>query len=260
MPQMKKIIKARLLAHERLAGGYSLMAFAAPGIAGEARPGQFVMVRVSEALDPLLARPFSILDADGGEVRLLVKAVGFGTRLLTRLEKGVELLLLGPLGSAFPEADKALLIGGGYGMAPLYFFTRRAFARGGLHLFYGARDDADLLMREAWGRALPASQIHYATEDGSRGFHGLVTGALERFLQKDPKEWTLLACGPMPMLKAVHALGERHGRPCFVSVDEPMACGYGVCLGCVVPTHDGYKRSCQEGPIFDSRELRWEAL
>jgi dihydroorotate dehydrogenase electron transfer subunit len=257
---MKKILKARLLAHERPADGYSLMKFDAPGFAGEARPGQFVMVRVSGALDPLLSRPFSILDADGGGVRLLVKAVGFGTRLLTRLEEGADLLLLGPLGSAFPDVSKALLIGGGYGMAPLYFFVRSASAREGLHLFYGARADSELLMKEAWGLLLPTSQVHYSTEDGSRGFHGLVTGALGRFIQTDPRGWTLLACGPMPMLKAVHALAERHGLPCFVSVDEPMACGYGVCLGCVVPTRDGYKRSCQEGPIFDSRDLLWEAL
>jgi len=257
---MKKILKARLLENRALAGGYARIRFGAPGLAGEARPGQFVMVRVSDAHDPLLARPFSILEARGDSIDLLVKAVGFGTRILTSLAEGVEILVLGPLGTSFPETCKALLVAGGYGMAPLHFFTSGASDRAGLHLFYGARADTDLLMKEEWGGLLPPERIHYATEDAGRGFHGMVTGALQEFLQKDSTGWTLLACGPMPMLKAVHVLAQQRGLPCYVSVDEPMACGYGVCLGCVVPTRDGYKRSCQEGPIFDSRDLVWEAL
>jgi dihydroorotate dehydrogenase electron transfer subunit len=257
---MMKILKARVLNNRALTGGYSRILLHVPGFSGDAAPGQFVMVRVTRAQDPLLPRPFSLLDAGDGEVELLVKAVGFGSRLLTDLADGVELPLLGPLGSAFPEAPRALLVAGGYGMAPLYFYTRRLAERSGIHLFYGARTDGDLLLKDDWNRLLSPAQIHYASEDGSRGTRGLVTAPLEEFLRKDPKGWTLMACGPMPMLKAVHQLAERFALPCHVSVDEPMACGYGVCLGCVVPTLNGYKRSCQDGPVFDSRELRWEAL
>jgi len=260
MPEMMKILKARVQNNRALTGEYSRIRLHVPGFDDDAAPGQFVMVRVTRAQDPLLPRPFSLLDARDGGVELLVKAVGFGSRLLTDLADGVELPLLGPLGSAFPKTSRALLVAGGYGMAPLHFYARRCADRSGVHLFYGARTDGDLLLKDDWSRLLPPAQIHYASEDGSRGFRGLVTGTLEEFLQKDPTGWTLLACGPMPMLKAVHNLAERFALPCHVSVDEPMACGYGVCLGCVVPTQNGYKRSCQDGPVFDSRELLWEAL
>lgn len=261
MPQMKKILKGTLQRRAGLGGGYHLLEFHAPGLAGEARPGQFVMVRAGTTHHPILSRPFSILWAEGDALHLLVKAVGEGTRLLTTMGEGEATLVIGPLGAEFPQADGAVLVAGGYGMAPLYFYARRHRSPQTLHLFYGARTAEHLLLLDRWRALLPAENIHLVTEDGSIGERGLVTAPLERFLKAGPGMGPVLACGPTPMMKASAAVASAAGRSCFVSMDEPMACGFGICLGCVVPaTAGGYVCSCTKGPVFDAAAIRWEAL
>jgi dihydroorotate dehydrogenase electron transfer subunit len=261
MPQMKKILKGTLRSRAGLGGGYHLLEFDAPGLAEGARPGQFVMVRAGSTHHPILPRPFSILDAEGASLRLLIKAVGEGTRLITEMAEGDATQLMGPLGNAFPAAPATLLVAGGYGMAPLFFYARRHPDPGALHLFYGARTAEHLLLLDRWRALLPEDNIHLATEDGSLGARGLVTAPLERHLKECPGAAPLLACGPTPMMKASAAAARAAERPCFVSMDEPMACGFGICLGCVVPaTEGGYVCSCTEGPVFDAAAIRWEAL
>lgn len=261
MPQMKKILKGTLGRRADLGGGYHLLEFRAPGLSGEARPGQFVMVRAGSTHHPLLSRPFSILWAEGDILHMLVKTVGEGTRLLTIMAEGETTLVLGPLGVEFPEADGAVLVAGGYGMAPLYFYARRHPRPASLHLFYGARTAEHLLLLDRWRAILPEANIHLVTEDGSLGEQGLVTAPLERFLKETPGSGPVLSCGPTPMMKASAAVSRANGRPCFVSMDEPMACGFGICLGCVVPAAaGGYVCSCTKGPVFDAAAIRWEAL
>ncbi len=259
---MKKILKGNLLRRTGLGGGYHLLEFTAPGLAGEAGPGQFVMVRAGSTHHPLLSRPFSILWAEGDTLHLLVKAVGEGTRLLTTMGEGEATLVLGPLGAEFPLADGAVLVAGGYGMAPLYFYARRHRCPASLHLFYGARTAQHLLLLDRWRALLPEAHLHFVTEDGSLGEKGLVTAPLERFLKANPAAaGPVLACGPTPMMKASAAIARAADRPCYVSMDEPMACGFGICLGCVVPaTAGGYVCSCTKGPVFDAAAIRWEAL
>lgn len=261
MPQMKKILKGTLRRRTGLGGGYHLLEFNAPGLQGEARPGQFVMVRAGSTHHPLLSRPFSILWAEGDTLHLLVKAVGEGTRLLTTMGEGETTLVIGPLGAEFPGADGAVLVAGGYGMAPLYFYARRHPSPSSLHFFYGARTAEHLLLLDRWRALLPEANLHCVTEDGSLGERGLVTAPLERFLDANPGAGPVLACGPTPMMKASAAVSRAHGHPCYVSMDEPMACGFGICLGCVVPiTAGGYACSCTKGPVFDAAAIHWEAL
>lgn len=261
MPQMKKILKGTLARRTGLGSGYHLLEFDAPGLAEQARPGQFVMVRAGSTHHPILPRPFSVLFADGTALHLLIKAVGEGTRLITDMAEGDATQLMGPLGNEFPASPGALLVAGGYGMAPLYFHARRTADPRSLHLFYGARTAEHLLLLDRWRTMLPEANIHLVTEDGSLGEHGLVTAPLERFMHGTPGDAPVLACGPTPMMKAAAASAKAAGRPCFVSMDEPMACGFGICLGCVVPTTaGGYVCSCTKGPVFDAADIHWEAL
>ena len=253
-----------LVAENRDAGrGYFRIVLRAPALAVQARAGHFVMLRVSENLDPLLARPFGIASVlDRRDIELYYRIVGRGTSLLRSVKPGRSLAVHGPLGNGFPAPGKGetpLLVAGGSGFPTLLFFAGR-YGRSA-HLFAGSRDKACLpparAMRDFTSRV---QSIHYATEDGSRGTCGFVTDALAAYLQRPAGAGrpVIYACGPHPMLAAVSRLAADRGVPCFVSLEERMACGLGVCMGCSVPvTAGGYRRVCKEGPVFDSREVDW---
>jgi dihydroorotate dehydrogenase electron transfer subunit len=260
---------AEVARNERLAGGYFRLDIAGCQALEGSEPGQFVMVRGEWDRDPLLPRAFSLLSVSGdGHAQLLAKAVGRGTALLERALPGTPLALLGPLGKAFPAPDAAfvdLLVGGGVGIPPLYMQARRAFAAGGdlpaaSEVLYGGRTSQDLVLLDelhAFGVAL-----HLTTEDGSVGRRGLVTAELSARLahhlgRARPPALRIMACGPNPMLWAVAAIARRHEVPCFISVEEQMACGIGVCLGCAVPgTERPFRYVCKDGPVFPAGELR----
>ncbi len=246
-------------------GNYVLGLSGCSSLAG-AQPGQFVMVRGEWGRDPLLPRAFSILRTlpDGG-CEILAKAVGRGTRLLEHVAAGAPLSVLGPLGRRFPapEATRVdLLVAGGVGLAPLLWHAEAAQAAGvgGVELFYGARSAADLVLLDEIERS--GARLHLATEDGSRGFSGRVTAALEQWLAGAAKgergAATILTCGPNPMMRAVVEIAKRHGLQCFVSVEGEMACGIGACLGCAVPLV-GQERpfgyACTDGPVFDAGKM-----
>jgi len=229
-----------------------------------AQPGQFAMVKVSEGIDPLLRRPFSIhrvVGADSGEFELLFRVVGSGTRLLARTHVGDRVDVLAPLGRGFRlEAARPLLVGGGVGVAPLLFLAEALLARGASpKLLLGGRADRDVLCHDDF--ACLAVPYALATEDGSLGEPGLVTRLLERELGEAADGVVVYACGPLPMLAAVAVLCQQSGVPCQVSLEAHMACGVGACLGCVVPgTRETYLRVCKEGPVFDAHEIDWPAL
>ena len=260
---------AEVAGNERLGGGYFRLDMAGCQALEDAEPGQFVMVRGEWDRDPLLPRAFSLLSVSGdGHAQLLAKTVGRGTALLARAVPGTPLALLGPLGKAFPAPDIAfvdLLVGGGVGIPPLYMQARRAFATGrelpgATEVLYGGRTSHDLVLLDelhAYGVAL-----HLTTEDGSVGRRGLVTAELSARLahhrgRPRPPALRIMACGPNPMLWAVAAIARRHEVPCFISVEEQMACGIGVCLGCAVPgTERPFRYVCKDGPVFPAAELR----
>ncbi len=262
MPQTRQS-PAEVLLHRRAGGEYFRLVLRAPALAAGAVSGQFVMLRVSENRDPLLARPFGIASVvSRKDIVLYYRVAGRGTTLLTTVRRGQRLDLLGPLGKGFPVPDKGvtpLLIAGGSGFPPLLFFTARYGKRS--RLFVGSRDKACLppsgVMKDFRSRVL---SIHYATEDGSCGTCGFVTDALAAFMDRPDRSGrpVIYACGPHPMLAAVSRLAADRSIPCYVSMEARMACGLGVCMGCSVPvTAGGYKRVCREGPVFLSTEIDW---
>lgn len=233
-------------------------------LAHATRPGQFLHLRVGTGLSPLLRRPFSVAGAspDKGTVRLLFRRVGTGTELLSCLQEGDWLDCLGPLGTPFTSCGKepAVLLAGGAGVAPLLFLGEMLLNAGkNVHLFYGAADAAALLPVERFLSF--RSSIHYVTEDGSAGEHGMLPDVFERALERGLVPGELFACGPRPLLRVLASKNLQWGYPMQVSLEENMACGVGACQGCSLLVKKGektvYERVCKEGPVFNSEEVVW---
>ena len=248
----------RITDNEEL-GAYRLLRVADPG--GPAPlPGQFAMLAAAERWGggederPHLPRAFSYarVSADG-EAHFLLEDVGPGTRRLCELRAGEELWLLGPLGVGFAapaERRRALLVGGGAGIAPLAIW-QDALSDSGVPAtaLLGFRDG-----HHAQGAAL-LNEALLATDDGSAGQRGLVTELLMAELSRDPHA-TVYACGPAPMLEAVRALCAERTVPAQLALESGMACGFGACFGCVVPRRGGgYLRVCVDGPVIDAAQL-----
>lgn len=237
----------------------------------QAEPGQFGMLSCSEGLDPLLRRPFSF----GGVMRrdretrieLWIKEVGRGTALLRHTSEGRELRLLAPLGNSFSldaeHGQRLALVAGGIGLPPVLFAAETLAAAGRpFDLYLGAATAGELLeLKRCRGAAgVVGGELVLTTDDGSAGERGTVVSALERRIDAGRSYLRALACGPNPMLAALAALGRTRGLVVEVSLEEPMACGVGVCLGCVVEHVDGrWVTSCKEGPVFPADRLaqRW---
>ncbi len=220
-------------------------------------PGQFVMVRVpGNAV--LLRRPFGIVGVETGVTELCFKIVGQGTKTLAHLKAGDHVDVLGPLGRGFEYVDGAtpLLVAGGYGIAPIMGLARQCTAKGcHARIYYGAKEARHILYRDEL-ESLPAD-VHFFTEDGSLGEKGVVTSAVARALESTSSQ-AIYACGPKGMLESLAELGQEYDVPTQVSMDEYMACGIGVCLGCMCERADGSQvRACREGPVFNARELKW---
>jgi dihydroorotate dehydrogenase electron transfer subunit len=263
------LLTATVLDNDQVMPGTHLLRLQVPKLAHAGRPGQFVMVRCAEegSYDPLLRRPLALhrLDREQGLVELLVRVVGRGTAWLAVRRPGDLLDLFGPLGKGFALDRKTrnlLLLAGGMGIAPLMAAADEGLARGcAVTLVLGARTQGEL-----YPPALipPQVEVHLATDDGSCGRACLAPAVLE-----DPDlgllTWAdqVLACGPRPMLAALAPVvraGRLRPRAGFaqVSLEEAMACGVGVCLGCVVKTRKGLQRVCEEGPVFDLLDVVWE--
>ncbi len=223
------------------------------------RPGQFAMLRLpGRGSEPfMLSRPFSIMD-EADRLLFLIRIVGKGSGLLASLDAGDELEILSPLGSAFPDLDRAeapLCVAGGCGVAPFLFLARREKQRGKpIRLLYGAAAGADLVMR----RELEAAcTLDLATDDGSVGRPGLVTELLRERIEAGPADF-VAACGPTPMLREVARICRERSIPCVVSVETVMGCGFGACLGCAVPRRGGgYLYACQDGPVLPAEDIDW---
>ena len=222
--------------------------------------GQFVHVRCDESDYPLLRRPFSVWDARGREVDLLYTTVGLGTRILAEKRPGSRVGFMGPLGIGFhanPDADLFVFVAGGVGIVPFYAFARQnPGAR--MILLFGARTKSMLYGIDDFAGV--GVEARAATEDGSRGFRGLVTDLLEKTLAGlRRKRVQLYACGPEKMLERVVAIARRRDVECEVNLEKRMGCALGACGACVQKVRDGagwrYSRICCEGPTYDAREL-----
>ena len=257
---------APLVSREPLGGAYFLLTFRHPEVARGAAPGQFVMIKAGLSAEPPLRRPFSILTVDPGAdtFALFVKAIGQGSRALAALEPGGLAQCLGPLGRPFtlPQEGEALLVAGGYGVAPFRFMGERL--RGGAaraRLFYGGRTAADLPLVDRLADA--GLDVVAATEDGSLGERGRVTVPLERHLDASGGRPALYACGPDAMMHAVARIAAMRSLRAEVSLDPWMGCGIGTCLGCVVRVQGAQEErprnrcACTEGPVFDADRVVW---
>jgi NAD(P)H-flavin reductase len=232
-------------------GAYRLLRCADDG--PDPRPGQFYMLATVERWGggederPYLPRALSYLRRRPGELEFLLEDVGPGTRRLAEVRPGEALWLLGPLGRGFDgpeEGRRPLLVGGGIGIVPLAALQASLPAPALL----GFRDAA-----HAAGANL-LDDVTLATDDGSSGRRGLVTELLDARLDEDDAV-ELYACGPPAMLESVRRTSLGRGVPAQLALEAGMACGFGACFGCVVPTHDGYVRTCVDGPVVAAAEL-----
>lgn len=251
----RRLVTVPLLRRESIGDSYHVLWFDFPE-GTPARPGQFTMIRGGEWGDaPLLPRPMSYLS--GGQTpSMLVKVQGEGTVRMGRAEPGEPFAILGPLGVGWRAHDptkRQVLVGGGVGIAPLLFLARELIAQGMKPiLLYGGRTARDLPLAED---ALELCDVEFSTEDGSRGILGRVTELLPRYLSANAEVYT---CGPDRMMAAVAEKCAIHKVPCEVSLEAPMACGFGICLGCAIPTTDGgYLYACAEGPCVDATRVDW---
>ncbi len=256
--------EVKVLEHREIMGGYRLLLLDAPAIAPHVLPGQFVHVRVPHYEVALLRRPFSVYKTEGTTLSILYKNVGRGTETLTHLQPGKTLSLIGPLGHGFPTPQPEhipVLVAGGYGMAALYMLARNAPQKGAA--FFGGRSAQDILCADEFVSL--GWDLRIATEDGSAGLKGLVTDALDAWLNNERLNRTpeFFACGPNGMLKAVGDRAIKGTWKAWLSMDRNMGCGVGACLTCVqkIRNPEGdweWKRCCKEGPVFESREIVWE--
>jgi dihydroorotate dehydrogenase electron transfer subunit len=256
-----------LVSREALPGPYALLTFEHAAVAREARPGQFVMIKAQAAPEPFLRRPFSIMavDPERGTFTLFLKAVGPGSRALVDMRIGEIAGCLGPLGRPFeppPPGAEALLVAGGYGVAPFYMFGEELNALGRpFQIFYGGRSAPDLPLAEILTER--GDRLSLATDDGSWGTAGRVTVPLRAYLDTEAGLAVLYACGPDAMLHAVAEVARVRGLAAHVSLDPWMGCGVGTCLGCVVRVQkDGeprpkWRTACTEGPVFDAGHVVW---
>ncbi len=261
--------RGRVLANRVVAPGHNLVTVGTREIGRRARAGQFAQLRIPGG-GVFLPRPFSFLAAAADRCSFLSRAVGPGTRALAEMRGGDEVELLGPLGRGFElpaaTAGEVILVGGGVGVPPLFHAAAALAPRTGTALIGAARGELLLCAEELAARGW---QVRVATDDGSRGHHGVVTDLLDQELAAERSRAAVLACGPHPMLRRCAELAVAARVPCQVAVEEPMACGFGVCLGCAirvrpaVPADRGcqscpaYALVCRDGPVFPAERLIW---
>jgi len=257
-------ISAPILKNYEIAPSHRVITCFAPDIATAASPGHFVQVLASESYESILRKPFSIYSADPktGQVSILFQVKGATTFGMAGKEAGRDAIdVLGPLGGAVFVPDlsasaKHVMVGGGYGVPPLVFLSRTLRERG----FSGAIDVAigartrELLLCEKELKDIGVN-VHCATEDGSYGVKGRVTEIVSQLVDAQSSVYT---CGPSLMMRAVGEICEKVNANCQVSLEVSMACGVGVCMGCVIDLSDGKRvRACKEGPVFEFGKVRW---
>ncbi|MFH1351098.1 MAG: dihydroorotate dehydrogenase electron transfer subunit [Pseudomonadota bacterium] len=256
--------------NHKIAPDTFLMGLRSRDVKAWAKPGQFVMVRVREGVDPLLRRPFSVCGVrEDGLLLILYRVVGMGTSIMAETREGERLWVLGPLGQGFelPKGDQtALLVAGGIGMAPLFFLAQALKTRNNPFQFMvGFRSSTEIIpIGQVVGHPI---ELSIATDDGTEGHAGPVTDLLTEYLdqhERDIGSVSVYTCGPLPMLKKVAALVADRNIPCQVSLEAAMACGLGACQGCAVKSSHAEKRDyyhvCKDGPVFPVQNIEWKDI
>jgi len=280
-------LKTKILSNIEVAESHFRMEFACPEISSIARPGQFIHLLIDQRHDLLLRRPFTIYRAKNSSIEILFQVIGRGTHLLSQKRPGDEVRVMGPLGNSFfipDELGTAILVGGGIGIASLMMLAEELERKGKRSLgLIGAQNYSRIFCVDEFQSV--GVEVHVSTDDGSCGYHGLVTELLRQILlnyasritfhvgfdtlRTQPKSHfthhasRIYACGPDGMLKSVAQIATEFHIPAQLALENRMACGVGACLGCVLKlkSPDGeseYKRVCIEGPIFDAQEIVWD--
>jgi dihydroorotate dehydrogenase electron transfer subunit len=257
--ELKKLVQdLQVVETTRLNKRHFILELLAPEKLPLILPGQFAQALVEDSPSTFLRRPFSIhsVDYHKNTLRLLIQIKGEGTRHLSRLSAGDRLNLIYPLGNSFslPFTKDVLLVGGGCGVAPLLFlaqFLNQNFIHPTILLGFRTKEEVSEI--EVYERCGKVSVI---TDDGTAGEKGLVID--HSVFQRERLEFKkIYCCGPDAMMKAVAKIARMHKIECEVSLENTMACGFGVCLCCITPTDKGNERVCVEGPVFNINRLKW---
>ncbi|MBQ3415692.1 MAG: dihydroorotate dehydrogenase electron transfer subunit [Clostridia bacterium] len=256
--------KAKLVAKEELILGIFKFSVVAPEIVEQAKTGQFIEIRVNDDIEPFLRRPISIhnMDRKSGKLEFIFQVKGKGTEILAKRNVGDLIDVVGPLGNGnfdYSKYEKIGIIGGGIGVFPLYELAKNAKNDGkDVSIYLGFRNK-DLVVLEDEFKNVSTNFI-LTTDDGSYSKKGFAIDFLKEDIENGKVD-SIYACGPLPMLKAVQKLAIEKNIPCQLSLEEKMACGLGVCLGCAVKTSDStkeapqYKHVCKNGPVFDAKDV-----
>lgn len=262
---MPLVSTCEIKAHMEVAPAHYRLVLHAPEIAKQASAGQFCMVEVQEGLYPFLRRPMCFEKIFKDSVSVLYKVEGEGTHLMSKLTPGQTISIQGPLGKPFPldnSFTRHILVAGGIGIAPFPALAEAIISQLGIkpEVIIAARTESMLLCESDFHQM--GCKVHLATDDGSAGVKAYASEVLR---QLDPGPGTrAYCCGPMAMMRATHNVSQELGISCLASLEAEMACGDGVCLGCVVEANveieaERMVRVCYDGPVFESTLIKWDA-
>lgn len=253
---MKYDEKAKLINKEQIKEDLFKYTLQTENIAKNAKPGNFIEMKVADTSTVFLRRPISIFNIDGNNIEVIFQVKGKGTKCLSEKQVGDEIDILGPLGLGTFEVDnfnKVAIIGGGIGVFPLYELAKQLKGKTKINTYLGFRNK-DFVVVEDEFKAVSDNLI-ITTDDGSYGEKGFAID----FLKRDEKPDMIYACGPLPMLKAVKAYADENNIKCQISLEERMGCGIGACLGCAVKVikngEERYGHVCKDGPVFYSKDV-----
>ena len=251
-----------LVKKKDLKNNYFSITFQPYSLVKKCKPGHFIQLQLPST-DIFFRRPMSIAGVTKeGDIEIIFHVVGKGTELLSKINKKGKVNILGPLGVPFTlpkKNERTIIIAGGVGFPPLMFLATEMIAKGydpkSIEFFYGGRSKEDILEKTRLKKL--GLNFHPITENGTYGEKGLVTKPVERFIKQHQNEkMRIFSCGPEGMLKAADQLGLKYNVPGQISLEAPMPCGVGICLGCVVPlTKGGHARVCTDGPVFEIGEV-----
>ena len=275
-------VKEEIIENKKVSSNCYRMTFESKETACQAKPGQFLHIRCSDNYDPLLRRPISIHSIKNSVIAVLYKVVGNGTNLLSKKISGEFLDVMGSLGNGFDyqlvsSCQLPILVGGGIGVAPLYFLAQKLVKqRSNVTVLIGANTKCSILCIDEFKKL--DCKVKISTDNGSYGLHGTVVDLLKKELISENSKFKIqnsklkiFACGPIPMLKHINQLVSKYNVSSQVSLERQMACGIGACMGCTVKIRNpkseirnnkvfDYKRVCKDGPVFDIKEIVWEDM
>ncbi len=256
---MKVKVECELIKKEKIIDGIYKFSVNAPNIAKQAKPGQFLEIKVSNTGEPFLRRPISIFNIDGNIIEFIFQVRGRGTELLVEKKEGEKIDIIGPLGLGtfkIQNYKKVAIIGGGIGTYPLYELAKELKGKSDITMYMGFRNKELVTLEKEFEEV--SNKLVLTTDDGSYKEKGFAINFLKEDCKKDKPDM-IFACGPLPMLKAIKEFAVEANIPCQISLEERMGCGIGACLGCAVKVKKGekikYEHVCKDGPVFNAIDV-----